>query len=142
MKVTITVFNKYNQAIELILFGARQNLLKSNYGNNAGIHFTKIEADDEYKEKIGDFKDEHSNLSLFMSDCMRYNLVAVLINGKKIKKSPKYNSEFEMIEEEKEVEINTYSDEYKTLVFGGENKFEIVFKGSSSLRRKKMILLS
>lgn len=144
MKVTITVFNKYNQTSPLILFGARYNYLKANYGNNSAIEFNKLEADEEYKNTIGDFPDDsYGNMSAFIMDCIKHNLRITSINGRPLKKNLKVNGvTFEVTQEEKEIdELDPYSEQYETLAFGGENKFEIEFKGSSSLSRKKMILL-
>lgn len=144
MKVTLTVINKVNQTQNLVLFGARYNLLKCNFGNNVYIEFSKIEADDEYKETIGDFIGEHNHYTSFMTDIIRHNLIAVAINGKKIRIKPKFNlsgRDFKMVEMDEDVEINTYSEEYHTLVFGGENKFEIEFKNKSFDRNKIKLLI-
>lgn len=140
MKVVITVFNKVNQTQKLIMFGARDNLMKVNYGNSIYIEFSKIEADEEYESAYGKLNSLHA----FMQDCIKYNLKINLINGKPLKQSFKVdNITFDVIQEEKELDgINPYNETYETLVFGGENKFEIEFYGFHSSRKKRLMLLS
>lgn len=131
MKIKITVDSNYNSKVKL--FGAKFAYIMVNFGNEVGINISKIEGDDEYKQKIGDYVNPFSEksytyFSAFLLDCIKYNFIITSINGEplkrlvKSKKIGEYDT-YEIIEE-----LNPYSDMYVADVKSGENIFEFEIK--------------
>ena len=127
MKVTLTVDNtNIGISKELILFGARENYLRPNWGNNRCINIIKVEFDEYYKREIGINtgieETEEVFYTVLLMDCVKYNFEVVSVNGKvpvfKIKNSDKTLTR----------PINPYLETYKMDVPSGENKIVIELK--------------
>lgn len=92
MNATITVNNKGQIGTKLILFGARHNLLLSNYGNLSCIELVKVEFDEWYEEEIGLDDTNFANPELawrgfhsLLMDLIHYDFRVISLNGKPLK---------------------------------------------------------
>lgn len=100
---------------KVILFEARYNYSRVNFGNNQSITIETY-FNDEYIKQIGIGNVENveynwNNTSAFLMDCIKYNLKVVSINGEFLEK-----------------EINPYSEKYEFEIPSGERIIEVELK--------------
>lgn len=125
MKIKIDIENRLENN-EVILFGARHNYLRANWGNNSRITFNSLEFDENYLNAIGilniENQPEDGLMSCFHNDCIKHDLRVVSINGEPLKKIILGT---EPIEYETIKELNPYTDEYKIKLNIGITSIEI-----------------
>lgn len=126
MKATITIINGHNSPIKVMLFGARHNTLRVNWGNDTWIGFKCVEYDDDYKTLVGDSSFIDDSYAAFLMDLVKNNFVVQRINGEQLKKVKK-DSPVGTIEYEP-IPFNTFNPYYHDYFYEiptGTSKIEI-----------------